>query len=126
MDDLVRHAVAEPPLDLRRLGAAEQLRLAGVEAHDPPGELAALGVAEADAVARLKGPFHLRHPRREEALAALDERASRPRVDVEHSLRRQREPDPALPGGEAVGARREVGPDRFPAGEGTQDPGATA
>src|SRR5437762_3321978 len=51
MDDLIRHAVAEPPLDLPRLGAAEQLRLARVEAHEPSSELVALGVAEADAVA---------------------------------------------------------------------------
>src|SRR5215470_18302432 len=102
MDDLVGHAVAEPALDLRRLGAAQELHLAGVEADDAPGELVTLGVAEPDAVAGVERPLHLHHARRKQARAALDERAPGPQVHVENALGGEGETDPALAGGEAV------------------------
>src|SRR3990170_3953425 len=121
VDHFVHHAVTEDPLDVARLGADDAGHVPRLVVDDAAGELAALGVPHGDRVAGRELTLHLDHARRQQALAALDERAPGARVHLEAPHGRRGEGDPTLARRQPVVARLEVGADRLAAEDRVED-----
>src|SRR5206468_4463503 len=102
VDHLVAALVAEQALDVARMRALDLLELRRAVVDQAARELAPVGAEAAHAVPHAEAAHDAAHARREEAPAALGERALGARVEVEVTRGLERVSDPVLAVREAV------------------------
>src|SRR5206468_6058000 len=102
VDHLVAALVAEQALDVARVRALDLLELRRAVVDQAARELAPVGAEAAHAVPHAEAAHDPTHARREEAPAALGERALGARVEVEVTRGVERVGDPVLAVREAV------------------------
>src|SRR5438445_5890680 len=110
VDHLVAALVAEQALDVARMRALDPLELRRAVVDQAARELAPVGAEAAHAVPHAEAAHDRTHARREEAPAALGERALGARVEVEVTRGVERVGDPVLAVREAVTVGEEQRP----------------
>src|SRR5262249_38801081 len=102
MNHLVARLVAEEPLDVARVCALDPVQLRSWVAHQAARHLGAVRTEAAHAVTDAEGSLDGADPRRQQAAAALGQRALRAGVEVEGADGSERVRDPVLTTGEWV------------------------